>query len=134
MLRVLIIEDDFILAEEWKEALTKTNKYSVNLVTTGSEGLVSINDEVPDIVVVDLYHKNDFGSLISDNGIRIIGPIRRSFPDIKIIAITGYNHNRKTVDTKTVVFNLGADYFLSKPFDVEKLLEKIEEAGSSILK
>lgn len=132
MLRVLIIEDDFILAEEWKQALIKTKDYSVNLVKTGSEALDSIDIEMPDIIIVDLFHKNVYGSLNSDNGIRIMGPLKRSNPKLKMIAVTAYNNNKRAVGTETVVFNLGADYFLSKPFDTSQLLEKVQEAKASI--
>jgi CheY-like chemotaxis protein len=132
MLSVLIIEDDFMLAEEWQYFLTKETEHEVKFVAKASEALDLIEQHVPDILIVDLYHRTSFGSLKGDNGIRIMGPLKREYPKLKIIAATAYNHTTRSVTTKTVVHNLGADYFLSKPFDVEDLLIKVKEAEESI--
>lgn len=132
MLTILIIEDDFILAEEWHHFLKKETNYEVQFVSKASEALAFIEQNVPDILIADLYHRNSFGSLQGDNGIRIMGPLKRQYPQLKIIAVTAYNNTTRTVSTETVVLNLGADYFLGKPFEADDLLMKIKEAEESI--
>lgn len=132
MSTILIIEDDFMLAEEWKHFLTKETNHKVQVIGKASEALALIEQKLPDILIADLYHRDAFGSLNGDNGIRIIWPLKRQYPQLKIIAITAYNNVDRVVPTETVVLNLGADYFLGKPFEPADLLMKIKEVEEDI--
>lgn len=132
MSTILIIEDDFMLAEEWKHFLTKETNHKVQVIGKASEALALIEQKLPDILIADLYHRDAFGSLNGDNGIRIIWPLKRQYPQLKIIAVTAYNNADRVVPTETVVLNLGADYFLGKPFEPADLLMKIKEVEEDI--
>ena len=132
MSTILIIEDDFMLAEEWKHFLTKETNHKVQVIGKASEALALIEQKLPDILIADLYHRDAFGSLNGDNGIRIIWPLKRQYPQLKIIAVTAYNNADRVVPTERVLLNLGADYFLGKPFEPADLLMKIKEVEEDI--
>lgn len=132
MSTILIIEDDFMLAEEWKHFLTKETNHKVQVIGKASEALALIEQKLPDILIADLYHRDAFGSLNGDNGIRIIWPLKRQYPQLKIIAVTAYNNADRVVPTEKVLLNLGADYFLGKPFEPADLLMKIKEVEEDI--
>lgn len=132
MSTILIIEDDFMLAEEWKHFLTKETNHKVQVIGKASEALALIEQKLPDILIADLYHRDAFGSLNGDNGIRIIWPLKRQYPQLKIIAVTAYNNADRVVPTERILLNLGADYFLGKPFEPADLLMKIKEVEEDI--
>jgi CheY-like chemotaxis protein/DNA-dependent RNA polymerase auxiliary subunit epsilon len=126
MKHVLLIEDDRTLRENTAELL-ELQKYKVSTATNGLEGLDLAKKEVPDIIVCDIM-------MPKLDGYGVITGLSKSertkyIPFIFLSAKTERKDIRKGM-------NLGADDYITKPFEEEELLTAIESrlAKSAILK
>ena len=111
---VLIVEDDNALQKYLKEFLTEAG-YSVKAFLRGSEVLKKINEVRPDIIILDL-------NLPDLQGESLCAEIKKDFPDLPIIILTG----KTNISDKLNAFQVGADDYVTKPFDSEELLARIK--------
>jgi DNA-binding response OmpR family regulator len=112
-MKILIIEDEFNLADAIKTLLIK-EKYAVDIETDGEEGLYCALSNTYDLIILDVM-------LPSINGFEILKEIKKNNIDAKILMLTA----KTTIDDKMVGFNSGADDYLTKPFHMEELLARI---------
>jgi YesN/AraC family two-component response regulator len=85
----------------------------------GKIGMHLQRENLVDLVITDL-------SMPEKDGIETIRELRRDFPDVKIIAISG--GGRAGADGYlSVAKTIGANRTLSKPFDLKKLLDAVAE-------
>jgi two-component system cell cycle response regulator len=79
---------------------------------------------------MDLLPNGDYTFMITDmrmpgmDGIELIRSVQSAFPEVSIIAMTGYSRGYRYVD----VINSGAKDFINKPFGIEELEAKIRRA------
>ncbi len=85
----------------------------------GEEAMRKLHVEKPDLVLVDLF-------MPRKEGLETIMQLRRTFPDVKIIAISGGNptHGISFLDTAK---RLGAHRTLAKPFSMETIRDTVAE-------
>ncbi len=125
MKTILLIEDDLALRENTVELL-ELSKYTVLSAPNGRVGIEKASQYVPDIIVCDIMMPeiDGYGVLeaVSSN------ELTRHIPFIFLSAKTEHKEIRKGMD-------LGADDYLTKPFDEDELLSAIESrlAKSEIL-
>lgn len=114
-MRILLLEDDTALAEGLEQALIAYH-YSSDRFATVAEGLSAIQRENYDLVLLDL-------GLADGDGLDFL---RRSRPSYSgpIIIITA----RDQISDKITGLDLGADDYLSKPFNVHELMARIRVA------
>lgn len=115
MIKILVVEDDFSLAENL-EALLKTKGFDVVLAPDGEIGLEKAKTYMPDIVLLDIMIPRISGfevcrRLRSDEKTR----------HIKILMTTGLD---RMADVEKA-FSVGAADYLVKPFNGERLFKKI---------
>lgn len=126
MKKVLIIEDDSLLRESVAELL-ELSGYKVITASNGKKGLLSVKEETPDIVVCDIMmpELDGYGVLEALSGDKNL----RQIPFIFVSAKTEHKEIRKGMD-------LGADDYLTKPFEEKELISAIESrlAKVAILK
>jgi CheY-like chemotaxis protein len=79
--RILIVEDDISLRETGK-LLLESQGYEVRTAGDGFEGLIALKRALPDIIVSDL-------SMPHMNGFEFLSVVRRRFPVIPVIVISG---------------------------------------------
>lgn len=113
---VVVVEDDEDLRLFLRELLVDEG-YSVRLTATGAEGLKTIKKIQPDLIILDL-------GLPDVRGESMCVDIKKNFPHISVIILTGKD---KTSDVVRGL-NLGADDYLTKPFEGEILLARIKAA------
>jgi DNA-binding NtrC family response regulator len=113
---VLIIDDEAGIRESL-QALLSLEGYSVESAIDGEAGLVEIDQKSFDLVLLDL-------ALPGQNGIEILAHIRDRQPELPVIMITAYG----TVDNVVDAIRAGAQNFVQKPWDNEKLLADIRSA------
>lgn len=113
-LPVLVVDDEVSLAELTSEIL----KFTGYKVTTAYDANQALN----------LLKENDYSVLISDvimpgmNGFELGEKVRKEYPNIKLILVSGYNDKFNTTeDMKTY-----CDQFLEKPVTSTQLIECIE--------
>ena len=126
MKHVLLIEDDGTLRENTAELLELEN-YKVSTAVNGKEGLDLAKKEVPDVIVCDIMMpKLDGYGVIT--GLSKLEKTKY-IPFIFLSAKTERKDVRKGM-------NLGADDYITKPFEEEELITAIESrlAKAAILK
>ena len=79
--RILIVEDDPTL-REFGKLLLSAQGYEVLCAEDGFEGLAALKQSLPDIIISDLRMPNM-------NGFEFLSVVRRRFPGIPVIAISG---------------------------------------------
>jgi len=109
---ILVVDDDQRLCDLLKRYLGKEG-FRVNTVLTGMEMRRHIEQELPDLVLLDLMLPDEDGLLLAQE--------LRVHPQLGIIILTGKG---ETVD-KIVGLEIGADDYISKPFQNRELLARI---------
>lgn len=115
MAKILIIDDEERLNDYIKTYLGKRG-YEIVTALTGKEALDIYEKEKPDIILLDL-------GLPDMDGREVLKEIKAKVPQFKIVVISAY----KDEDTKNELLQLGADYFLGKPFATPDLYELIKK-------
>ena len=114
--RILIIDDEAAIRESL-ETLLSLEGYAVDSAENGEQGLERIGEQPFDLVLLDL-------ALPGRNGIEILGSIRERHATLPVIMITAYGTVGNVVDA----IRGGAQNFVQKPWDNEKLLADIRAA------
>ncbi|RJP45542.1 MAG: sigma-54-dependent Fis family transcriptional regulator [Desulfobacteraceae bacterium] len=120
-MKILVIDDEPLQCDLLKGFLEK-NGFSVQTAHTGADALQRFREGAFPLVLLD--HR-----LPDMNGDEILERIKAVNPFVRSIMITAYS----SVDTAVRVMKLGADDFLEKPVDLEKLLDKIRMISQSVM-
>ena len=110
---ILMVDDDVDLNALVKEYLAKFGHKLVT-VTTAARGMAELRRERPDLIILDIM-------LPDTDGLTLCREIRTEF-DIPIIMLTA----RGEVSDRVLGLELGADDYLSKPFEPRELVARIQ--------
>lgn len=111
---VLVVEDD----ENQREVLVKLlidDGFSVNSVGTGAEAIKFLEKFRPDIMLLDL-------GLPDISGETVLSASRKMYPDLPVIILTARGASADVVSG----FRLGADDYVSKPYNIDEILARIK--------
>ncbi|HME59532.1 MAG TPA: sigma-54 dependent transcriptional regulator [Terracidiphilus sp.] len=114
--RILVVDDEIAIRESL-DALLKLEGYTARMAADGEEGLRIIDQESFDLVLLDL-------ALPGQSGLELLPQIKERHPDLPVIMITAYG----SVDNVVESIRAGAENFIQKPWDNEKLLADIRSA------
>lgn len=112
MKTILIVEDDKDINEMLQKVL-KINGYNIKSAYSGTEALLLHNDDV-DLIILDLM-------LPGKSGEEIINELKK-IKNVPVIVTSAIND----IDKKLNLFNLGADDYVTKPFNNDELLARIK--------
>lgn len=115
MQKILIIEDEPQIARVLQLELEFEN-YATKVAHTGTEGLIAYREEQWDLVLLDVM-------LPEMNGFEVLQRIRKK-DDTPVILLTA----KGLVEDKVTGLDLGANDYVTKPFDFEELLARIRAA------
>jgi DNA-binding response OmpR family regulator len=115
---VLLIEDDRAVLHSLA-ALLEAEGFNVLTADDGIVGMRVFHQHRPDIVVTDIIMPNQ-------EGIETIVQMRRSRPDMKIIAMSG-GGRIGNMDFLSIAQGLGANATLAKPFDPDELTAVVHD-------
>lgn len=118
MARILLIEDDETVRGLLVQMLSDAG-FEVAQATNGEQGIELYRKTPTDLIITDLV-------MPEKEGIEVITELRRDFPDVKIIAISGGGRQGGDGYLK-IAKMLGAKRTLNKPFSLKSLLEAIQE-------
>jgi two-component system response regulator AtoC len=113
---LLVIEDDETVGLALGTFFSK-NGYSVLTAASGAEGLETALREIPDTVILDLRLPDVYG-------IDVLSGIKKTFPEIPVIIMTGYGEIGEAVKA----MKLGAEYYFQKPIDMDELSVIVEKS------
>jgi DNA-binding response OmpR family regulator len=112
-MRVLLVEDEKKLASLIKKALERA-KFSVDAVHDGQNALDFATMYSYDLIILDIL-------LPRKNGFEIIGELRKKRVQSPVLMLTA----KDAVEDKILGLDLGADDYLTKPFDFGELLARL---------
>lgn len=112
-MRLLLVEDEKQLSEALQQILIR-NKYSVDAVYNGDEGLDYALTGVYDVIILDIM-------LPKLNGLEILKMIRKRKISTPVILLTA----KGSVEDKILGLDSGADDYLPKPFSPDELLARL---------
>ncbi len=114
--RLLIIDDETAIRESL-ELLLELEGFAVDTAPDGEKGLRCLAESVYDLVLLDL-------ALPGQSGFEILQAIRTRHSNLPVVMITAYG----TVQNVVEAMHHGANNFIQKPWDNEKLLADIRAA------
>lgn len=112
-MKLLLVEDEKELSEALVEILTK-NKYVVDAVYDGEDGLNYALTDIYDVIVLDIM-------LPKLNGLSVLKELRKKEITTPIIMLTA----KSQIEDRVQGLDLGADDYLTKPFAAEELLARL---------
>lgn len=115
--RILIVEDDELMGAFYKSLFRRQEpEFTWHLAKNGEDALAYLNGQDVDAVILDW----DLPGIKGLDVLKAIRahPIKRA---ARVFVITG----RNKVEDKTIAFQLGADDYLSKPFEIEDMLTRL---------
>ncbi|WP_421919855.1 sigma-54-dependent transcriptional regulator [Marinifilum sp.] len=117
-LRILILDDEQLVRDEISEFLDDPN-FKIFKARTPSEAFQIMDRNEIHIAIVDV-------NLPEMNGLEVLEKIKKEYPDIEVIMISGYSE----MDSVIHSMRLGASDFFTKPFrlrDVEHSIERTKK-------
>ncbi|MBO4364989.1 MAG: response regulator transcription factor [Eggerthellaceae bacterium] len=112
-MQVLIVEDDVRLAAAL-EAILKKNRYQVDVVHDGADGLAYAESGIYDVVILDVM-------LPKMNGFQVVSELRKRKVATPVLMLTA----RDTLRDKVGGLDSGADDYMTKPFAPAELLARL---------
>jgi len=116
--RILVVDDDEQIIELFNDLLGKDERFDVRTAGTGYDAGMLTEQFKPHLILLDFMLPDVNGNLVCQ---RI-----KANPDLretKVLIVSGVV-NRDDIESLT---QHGADGFVKKPFDVEKLVRQMEE-------
>jgi DNA-binding NtrC family response regulator len=112
---ILVVDDDATVRKSLSSILSQEG-YLVETVENGKEAIRSSEKSRFDIALVDI-------KLPDMKGTELLSRLKEKQPHLVMIVITGF----PTLENAMETVNEGADGYILKPFDVQKLLEMIRK-------
>ena len=121
--KVLVVEDNDT-TRAMLESMLETEGYDVSIVPNGLQALTHLSDNVPDAVVLDVM-------MPGIDGFGVLEWIRanegtRSIPVLMLTALDDGDSTWKGWAT-------GCNYYMTKPFEIEALLEVLDHLVSGVV-
>jgi DNA-binding NtrC family response regulator len=115
-LKVLLVDDEVAFTENMSTLLI-TRGYLVKAVNNGESAIDALEDEDFDVVVLDL-------KMPGMDGITTLKEIKKLGIFTEILILTGHG----AIDTALEATKLGAYDYLTKPCEIDELVDKLEKA------
>lgn len=112
--KILIVDDEKFVTDAL-EGFFHSKGYKIFKAEDGQVCLDIIKDEKLDLVLLDI-------KLPKIDGIQILRLLRKDYPQVKVIVMTAYDW-----EYKTIVDSVGCDAFFVKPLLIDELTRRVEE-------
>ena len=118
MPRILLIEDEAAIRRVLIKILTEeSDTYEVEEASDGLEGVEKIKDQEYDLILCDI-------KMPKMDGVEVLEAVKKIKPEIPIVMISGHGD----LDTAVNTMRLGAFDYISKPPDLNRLLNTVRNA------
>ena len=116
MANIMIVDDSRILRKILTNTLVEAGHTIVADAGNGKEALLLLEKIKPDLVTLDITMPNM-------DGTEALKEIKAYDPNAKAIMITAAGQQNKVIEA----LKLGAERFITKPFDKDEIIKNIEE-------
>jgi DNA-binding NtrC family response regulator len=113
--RILVVDDDVSIRNTMK-AILEDERYLVDLAATGSEAIKKTKKTAYNVALLDIR-------LPDMEGVELLKLMKDTVPRTRKIIITGYPSMQNAI----AALNKNADAYLTKPVNVENLLNTVKE-------
>jgi DNA-binding response OmpR family regulator len=118
MIRILVIDDDIKIREMLKQYLERA-EYEVLIAPDGKAALKLHSANPVDLIITDIV-------MPEKDGLETIMELRRRFPAVKVIAISG-GGKIEANEYLDIAKAMGVTRTFSKPFELRELLAAVRE-------
>ena len=115
---VLVVDDEEALRTVLSSELASEG-YQVESASDGDEAISIVQNKQFDLVLLDI-------KMPKVDGFEVLKFIKKSYPQMKVIMLTAFADLKNAIESK----KLGAEDFISKPYDLVDLLTTIERVLS----
>jgi DNA-binding response OmpR family regulator len=115
-IKILLVDDEKEFVETLSDRI-KMRDHESEVALDGEQALKKINDDIPDVVVLDL-------KMPGMDGMEVLRRIREAYPNVQVIMLTGHGSEKDEKEAR----KLGAFEYLQKPVEIDKLMKKIKKA------
>ncbi len=120
-MKILVIDDDVMMLAAITQKL-KEKQYVVSTTTDAAEALKILGEDKIDLVICDIV-------MPGVSGLTFLSMLKNFyFSKVPLILISSYAQDKVLKDA----YNMGANYFISKPIDYDLLLQKVQELTKTI--
>ncbi len=113
---ILVVDDEASICQSLS-AILKDEGYQVLIAGSGEEALKSIDSEMPQLVLLDIW-------LPGMDGLDTLKAIKAAHPNILVIMMSGHG----TIETAVKATKLGAFDFIEKPLSLDKVIIMVANA------
>jgi two-component system, NtrC family, nitrogen regulation response regulator NtrX len=117
MSKLILVVDDEESIRISLGGILEDEGYQVLNAENGADALDLIREEVPDLVLLDIW-------MPGMDGIQTLDRVRNLFPDLTVVMMSGHG----TIETAVKATRMGAFDFIEKPFSLDKVLITIANA------
>lgn len=116
--KILIVEDEEVILQLLSEIFNSPENYSILYSRDGEDALRIVKANIPDIILLDIQ-------IPKINGYQVCRSIKSdpSLSHTRVIMLSGMVQHSDRQQAQEA----GADAFISKPFNIDALVEKVEE-------
>jgi two-component system nitrogen regulation response regulator NtrX len=118
MTNILIVDDEKDIRDLIGDIL-KDEGYSIRLAGNSDDCMSEINDEVPSLMILDIWLKDS-----RMDGIDILKSVKRDNPDVPVVIISGHGN----IEIAVAAIKQGAYDFIEKPFNIDQLMVVVSRA------
>jgi len=115
-IKILLVDDEKEFVETLSERIRMRDQKS-DVALNGEEALKRMDDDLPDVVVLDL-------KMPGIDGMEVLRRIRKAYPNVQVIMLTGHGSDKDEKEAR----KLGAFEYLQKPVEIDTLMKKIKKA------
>jgi DNA-binding NtrC family response regulator len=119
MLKVLFVDDEEDFVRTIAERM-EMREVGSEVALDGEQALQMLEDDVPDVMVLDLR-------MPGIDGLEVLRRVKQTYPEMEVIIMTGHGSDRDEAEAR----RLGAFDYLTKPVDINRLMDVVREAGRS---
>ena len=120
--RVLLVDDEQEFVETMADRL-QLREVQATTAYNGEEALAVVEEEEPDVIVLDLR-------MPGIDGLEVLRRVKRAYPKIEVIILTGHGTQQDEEAARTI----GAFDYVTKPADLDELVRRIKNAFQQRLK
>jgi DNA-binding NtrC family response regulator len=116
----IVVVDDEPSFRNILSSILQNEGYSVETASDGDEVIPLVGKKKIDLMLLDIQMKRV-------GGFEVLEYVKKNKPEIKVIMLTGFSELANAVKSKS----MGAEAFISKPYDLIDLLDTIKSVLAS---
>ncbi len=116
--KVLVVDDEDALRTVLSGELTSEG-YDVGTAADGDDAISTLQKQTFDLILLDI-------KMPRMHGFEVLKFVKEKHPETKVVMLTGFADLKNAIESK----KLGAEDFVSKPYDLVDLLTTIERVLS----